>query len=164
MHFWKTDFLDTVCNCWTHFDNNHFPFFFNKLAFAHNFHSRALYMYFSVPPLLPPPLLPMCLVLALWPPGARCCPLLWLREEEFGLEMVLSSCSMEHRSAMRASRSTVSPWFNASAEWQDKATRGHAGRWINNSLFILNLWCYTGLARVINLSKVSPFMLYIEKR
>ena len=29
--------------------------------------------------------------------------------------MLLSSCSMEQRSAMRASRSTVSPWFRASA-------------------------------------------------
>lgn len=76
---------------------------------------------YSVPPLLPPPLVPVCLVLALWPPGTRCCALLWQREVEFGLEIVLSSCSMEHRSAMRASRSTVSPWFNASAEWRDKA-------------------------------------------
>lgn len=37
-------------------------------------------------------------------------------EEEEGLPMVLSSCSMEHRSAMRASRSTGSPWFMASVE------------------------------------------------
>lgn len=64
-----------------------------------------------LPPLLPPPLVPVCLVLALRPPGPR---LLWPRDVEFGLEMVLSSCSMEHKSAMRASKSTVSPWFNAS--------------------------------------------------
>lgn len=62
-----------------------------------------------LPPLLPPPLVPVCLVLALRPPGALCWPLFWLREAEFGLEMVFSSCSMEHRSAIRASRSTVSP-------------------------------------------------------
>lgn len=31
------------------------------------------------------------------------------------LLMVLSSCSMEERSAIRASKSTFSPWFNASA-------------------------------------------------
>jgi len=30
---------------------------------------------------------------------------------------------MEHRSAIRASKSTVSPWFKASAESKDKACR-----------------------------------------
>lgn len=68
-----------------------------------------------LPPLLPPPLVPVCFMLALRPPGALCEPLLWPRDVELVLEMVLSSCSMEHRSAIRASRSTVSPWFSASA-------------------------------------------------
>ena len=35
--------------------------------------------------------------------------------------MVLSSCSIEQRSAMRASRSTFSPWFNASAATETSA-------------------------------------------
>lgn len=76
-----------------------------------------------LPPLLPPPLVPVCLALALRPPGALCWPLLWPRDVEFGLEMVLSSCSIVHRSAIRASRSTVSPWFNASAGSKDEGGR-----------------------------------------
>lgn len=47
-------------------------------------------------------------------------------DEDEGLPMVLSSCSMEHRSAMRASRSTGSPWFMASVEHEHKDTHTHA--------------------------------------
>lgn len=83
----------------------------------------------ALPPLLPPP---ACRALAERPCAAR-----WRdfrsvgrpeeeeeeekeeedeEDEEEGLPMVLSSCSIEHRSAMRASRSTGSPWFMASVE------------------------------------------------
>lgn len=90
-----------------------------------------------LPPLLPPPLGTMCLALAPRPPGPRCWLLLWLRDEALGLEMVLSSCSMEQRSAIRASRSTVSPWLSASAgirevkvsevNWTTDVARVHSG-------------------------------------
>lgn len=93
----------------------------------------------GLPPLLPPPLVPVCLVLALRPPAALCWPLLWLREVEFGLEMVFNSCSMEHRSAIRASRSTVSPWFNASARSKAGVIAKERVILISASLFC----CYT---------------------
>lgn len=70
----------------------------------------------ALPPLLPPP--PRLTGALWWPltsPGR-----VSRMEPPLGLPMVLSSCSMEHRSAMRASRSTGSPWFSASAE-----TDGH---------------------------------------
>lgn len=64
-----------------------------------------------LPPLLPPP---VCLVLAERPVGL-CLDL----PSEALLMGLLSSCSIEHRSAMRASRSTVSPWLMAST-WIDR--------------------------------------------
>ncbi len=78
-----------------------------------------------LPPLLlaPPLLLPVCLVLWLRPAGGfwrtLVSPARPRREGALlGLPTVLSSCSMEQRSAIRASRSTASPWFRASVRKQ----------------------------------------------
>lgn len=156
--------------------SNHYPLIWKKAEYGWRFYTKALFVYnddmnvyelyvfycynttqsiivnahYSLPPLLPPPLVPVCLVLALRPPGARCWPLLWPRDVEFGLEMVLSSCSMEHRSAIRASRSTVSPWFNASAGSNrsdiEKEQRKGEGFKDLISLIFLDLCChYTDL-------------------
>lgn len=82
-----------------------------------------------LPPLLPP-LPPVCFTLWLRPAGGfwrtlaspvrprRADPLL-------GLPMVLSSCSIEHRSAIRASRSTESPWFRASVRQSKEEVHTH---------------------------------------
>ena len=43
------------------------------------------------------------------------CTLASVRPVRLGLLSVVSSCSMEQRSAIRESRSTPSPWFRASA-------------------------------------------------
>lgn len=71
-----------------------------------------------LPPLLPP-LPPVCFTLWLRPAGGfwrtLASPARPRRAELLlGLPTVLSSCSIEHRSAIRASRSTESPWFRAS--------------------------------------------------
>lgn len=79
--------------------------------------ARALLL--LLPPLLLPPPPAACLALPLRPTGGFCRSLVSLGTPRraaalLGLLMVLSSCSMEHRSAIRASRSTASPWFRAS--------------------------------------------------
>lgn len=70
---------------------------------------EALVLLLVLPPLLPPP---VCLVLVERPVGL--CLNLPSEVLLMGLPIVLSSCSIEHRSAMRASKSTVSPWLMAS--------------------------------------------------
>lgn len=80
-----------------------------------------------LPPLLPP--LPVCFTLWLRPAGGfwrtLASPVRPRRAEPLlGLPMVLSSCSIEHRSAIRASRSTESPWFRASVRQSKEAVTG----------------------------------------